>query len=304
MTTFSSPVLVGSRLTSNFSLSRWLFGFRLPHAGTDYAPIHPGNYDPVFAVADGRIVATGVGVLAGHSGRIIVIDHGILTDSTGSDRTYTNYGHLHRIDVEVGDYVKAGQQIGLMGATGNVTGVHLHLGVRFNGVYSDPHAWLRRKGITPGKTPPVEQGIQIEPVVSKKPVPISNAKHSASTTSIQKALKKMGYDIVVDGIMGPKTVGVIKQYQKSQRAPYTLYVDGIWGNKTKAHYLWTKALQKTMNGWKSSTRDLSVDGHYGANTVAKITDLQRRNKGRAYKGIVDGIPGRVFCKMLKIGTHP
>lgn len=306
-TKFSSPVPVGSRLTSGFSPKRRLFGIIQPHAGTDWAPPKPGQHVAVYAVADGRVTATGVGVLPGHSGQIIVIDHGVLTDSTGSDRTYTNYGHLYRIDVRVGDYVKAGEQIALMGATGNVTGVHLHLGVRFNGVYSNPATWLKKKGITPGKTAPITQSIVISPVGSVKPKPKPStpiAGYSKRTLNIQNALDNMGYHIVKDGKMGPDTKATIKEYQKSQKAPYTLLADGVWGAKTTAHYVWTKKLQAAMNKWRSSTRDIRVDGHYGSNTVAKIRDLQKRNKGRAYKGIVDGVPGRVFCKMLKIVTHP
>lgn len=304
MTKFSSPVPVGSRLTSNFSKARKLWGIIRAHAGTDWAPPKAGQYVDIYAVADGTVVGAGVGILAGHSGQIVVIDHGVLSDSTGSDRTLTNYGHLSKILVSKGQKVKAGQLIAKMGKTGNVTGVHLHLGVRFNGVYSDPKKWLSRKGITPGKTKPVSQNTEEakpSPAPAKKPV-VSKTGYSKSTENIQAALKKMGYSIVVDGFNGEKTKAVIKEYQRSQRAPYTLVADGVWGAKTKAHYIWTKALQNAMNKWKGTK--LNPDGHYGANTVSRVRDLQKRNLNKAYKGRVDGIPGRVFCKMIGIGTHP
>lgn len=302
MTKFSSPVPVGSRLTSNFSKARKLWGIIRAHAGTDWAPPKAGQYVDIYAVADGTVVGAGVGILAGHSGQIVVIDHGVLTDSTGSDRTLTNYGHLSKILVKKGQKVKAGQLIAKMGKTGNVTGVHLHLGVRFNGVYSDPKKWLSRKGITPGKTKPVTQKtVEAKPAPTKKPV-VSKTGYSKSTENIQAALKKMGYSIVVDGFNGEKTKAVIKEYQRSQRAPYTLVADGVWGAKTKAHYIWTKALQNAMNKWKGTK--LTPDGHYGSNTVSRVRDLQKRNLNKAYKGSVDGVPGRVFCKMIGIGTHP
>lgn len=302
MTKFSSPVPVGSRLTSNFSKARRLWGIIRAHAGTDWAPPKAGQYVDIYAVADGTVVGAGVGILAGHSGQIVVIDHGVLTDSTGSDRTLTNYGHLSKILVRRGQKVKAGQLIAKMGKTGNVTGVHLHLGVRFNGVYADPKKWLSRKGITPGKTRPVSQNTEeAKPTPAKKPV-VSKTGYSKSTENIQAALKKMGYSIAVDGFNGEKTKAVIKEYQRSQRAPYTLVADGVWGAKTKAHYIWTKALQNAMNKWKGTK--LNPDGHYGANTVSRVRDLQKRNLNKAYKGRVDGVPGRVFCKMLGIGTHP
>lgn len=305
-TKFSSPVPVGSRLTSNFNPARKLWGIIRAHAGTDWAPPKPGQNVEIYAVADGTVTAAGVGVLAGHSGSIVVIDHGVLKDSTGSDRTLTNYGHLHKILVKTGDKVKAGQLIALMGMTGNVTGVHLHLGVRFNGKYADPAEWLKKKGITPGATAPVKQ--EAGPVATKPPVkpatkpPVNQATYSVATLNIQNALKNMGYDIVADGIMGSRTVEVIKEYQKSQMAPYDLVADGVWGAKTKAHYIWTRSLQTAMNKWKGTK--LKVDGHYGANTVARIRQIQKNNEGRAYKGKVDGVPGRVFCAMIKIDGHP
>lgn len=305
MTKFSSPVPVGSRLTSNFSKARKLWGIIRAHAGTDWAPPKAGEYVDIYAVADGTVVGAGVGVLAGHSGQIVVIDHGVLSDASGSDRTLTNYGHLSSILVKKGQKVKAGQLIAKMGKTGNVTGVHLHLGVRFNGVYADPKKWLANKGITPGKTAPVSQKdpVVIKPAgnIQSKPI-VSKPGYNKSTENVQQALKNMGYKIVVDGFHGPKTTETIKEYQSSQRAPYTLVADGVWGAKTKAHYIWTKALQTAMNGWKGSK--LNPDGHYGANTVARIRELQKRNLNKAYKGRVDGIPGRVFCKMLKVDVHP
>lgn len=303
-TQFSSPVPVGSRYTSKFSPARKLWGIIRAHAGADWAPPKPGQNVPILAVADGIVTAAGVGVLAGHSGQIVVIDHGILRDASGADRTETNYGHLYRITVKKGQHVKAGDQIGLMGMTGNVTGVHLHLGVRFNGKYADPAAWLKKKGIVPGKTKPVEVAV-IKPVATKPPAPkpaVNKATYSKNTLNIQNALKAMGYDIATDGIMGPRTIEVIKEYQRSQQAPFTLVADGVWGAKTKAHYIWTKNLQKVTNKWKGSK--LTPDGHYGANTVKRIKYIQAKNEGRAYKGKVDGIPGRVFCAMIKINGHP
>lgn len=304
MTKFSSPVPVGSRLTSNFSRARRLFGIIRAHAGTDWAPPKPGQNVAIYAVADGTVVAAGVGVLAGHSGKIVVLDHGVLRDNSGSDRTLTNYGHLYKIYVKKGQKVKAGQKIALMGKTGNVTGVHLHLGVRFNGVYADPKVWLKKKGITPGKTAPVSTET-ITPVADKTPTkkPVVNKTgYSEGTRNIQQALKTMGYNIVVDGFNGADTKATIREYQASQKAPYKLVVDGVWDAKTKAHYIWVKKLQKATNKWKGTK--LKVDGHYGANTVARVRTVQKNNVGGKYKGKVDGIPGRVFCKMIGIETHP
>jgi murein DD-endopeptidase MepM/ murein hydrolase activator NlpD len=67
------------------------------------------------------------------------------------DGMYTLYGHLSSINVSVGQSVIPGQRIGLSGATGNVTGPHLHFEVRTTQSYGsdvDPVAYLRSHGVS------------------------------------------------------------------------------------------------------------------------------------------------------------
>jgi murein DD-endopeptidase MepM/ murein hydrolase activator NlpD len=64
------------------------------------------------------------------SGRSIILDHG--------DRLFTVYFHLSEILVREGDRVQRGQLIGRIGATGRVTGPHLHFGVRWRDARVDP----------------------------------------------------------------------------------------------------------------------------------------------------------------------
>jgi murein DD-endopeptidase MepM/ murein hydrolase activator NlpD len=76
---------------------------------------------------------SGVVVLAQplyYEGNCVVIDHGL--------GLYTLSMHLSRIDVHVGQVVATGDRLGLSGATGRVTGPHLHWAVRWQGAYLDP----------------------------------------------------------------------------------------------------------------------------------------------------------------------
>lgn len=151
MTKFSSPVPKGARFMSGFMTVD-----RPNHAGDDWAPIVPGNKTTkIHAAADGTVRTVGRNIMPGHSGLAVKIDHGKLKDQYGTDRMETYYGHLASYSVKVGDKVKAGQVIGIMGATGNVTGIHLHFGVLCNGKWIAPTAWLARKGVEVGKDAPL-----------------------------------------------------------------------------------------------------------------------------------------------------
>ncbi|MGW2964158.1 M23 family metallopeptidase [Streptomyces sp. NPDC001220] len=106
------------------------------HTGIDF---HAATGTVVHAAGTGTVVSTGWG---GSYGNQIVIKM--------ADGMYTQYGHLSSIGVSVGQKVTPGQQIGLSGATGNVTGPHLHFEARTTPEYGsdvDPVAYLRKHGV-------------------------------------------------------------------------------------------------------------------------------------------------------------
>jgi murein DD-endopeptidase MepM/ murein hydrolase activator NlpD len=119
---FTATDSFGTRRTFNGELASI-------HRGTDF---HAPSGTPVVAANDGEvIVAQGMF----YEGNLVVINHGLQFD--------TQYMHLSKIEVKVGERVKKGQRIGLSGATGRVTGPHLHLGARWQGEYVDPVLLLR-----------------------------------------------------------------------------------------------------------------------------------------------------------------
>ena len=83
--------------------------------------------DPIYATFDGKVR---VSKAAGDYGNLVIIRH--------NNGLETYYAHLSQRDVEVGDWVVAGQQIGLGGSTGRSTGPHLHYEVRYKGQSFDP----------------------------------------------------------------------------------------------------------------------------------------------------------------------
>ncbi|MCI3271877.1 M23 family metallopeptidase [Streptomyces cylindrosporus] len=134
LNTFVAPI-ANSYVSTGYkaSSSLWSSG---SHTGIDF---HAASGTSVHAVGSGTVVEAGWG---GSYGNNIVIKM--------SDGTYTQYGHLSSIGVSVGQKVTPGQQIGLSGATGNVTGPHLHFEARTTPDYGsdiDPVAYLRSHGV-------------------------------------------------------------------------------------------------------------------------------------------------------------
>jgi murein DD-endopeptidase MepM/ murein hydrolase activator NlpD len=111
----------------------WASGY---HTGVDFV-VPTGT--PLKAVASGTVVTAGWG---GSYGNNVVLRL--------PDGKYAQYAHMSSISVSVGQTVSEGQRLGLSGATGNVTGPHLHFEIRTTPSYGsdiDPLAYLRAHGV-------------------------------------------------------------------------------------------------------------------------------------------------------------
>ena len=227
-----------------------------PHAGQDISnPIGTA----IYAAAAGKVIRRGTNVISGRSGNGIVIDHG--------SGLYTYYGHLDAFRVALNASVKAGQRIADMGATGNVTGPHLHFETHSGslGTTQNPVTFMKNRGVDiSGGWSSIDSGATGETV-----------------KTIQHLLNQRGNSLEVDGQYGSVSVNAVKAFQKDQG----LVQDGQVGPLTWPKLVYTlksgangnhvKAAQVALN---KRSAGLAVDGDYGSVSVAAVRTFQGLNR--------------------------
>lgn len=138
------------------------------------------------------------------------------------------YYHLRgKSTLVAGDVVQTGQVIGTMGKTGNVTGAHLHFGIKHKGQWIDPVPYLEAD--YPVAKEPAKKDITftLELRVLRRGCKGEDVK------ALQRYLRGCGYTIDVDGSYGPATENAVECYQEDTNG--VLAPDGKAGPMTQMH---------------------------------------------------------------------
>lgn len=230
----------------------------------------------VYAAAAGTVVRRSWGGgLPGRTGNGIVISHG--------GGLYTYYGHLDAYRVGLDASVSAGQLIGDMGATGNVTGPHLHFETHSGGLgtTTNPVPFMTARGVDLGggwsRIDPEANGDRVR--------------------AIQYLMNQRGSSLEIDGYFGSVSVAEVKAFQRDQG----LTDDGQVGPETWPHLVYeleqgvsdgshVRALQTVMN---KRSAGVVVDGNFGPVMDSAVRAYQSSNGL-----VVDGSAGPVTWQAL------
>ena len=127
------PSRNSNRITDVFGMRYHpILHYNKMHTGIDIGAAGMTN---ILSAADGTVIRT---AYSSGYGNYVMVDHG--------GGVVTLYAHAYKILVHVGDKVKRGDTLALVGTTGMSTGCHIHFEVRINGVYKNPLDY-----VTPGK---------------------------------------------------------------------------------------------------------------------------------------------------------
>ena len=316
------PVTGGNRMHSPVkggSVSS-AYGMRgkVRHEGMDIKP-NEKRSAPVYASFAGTIVKVVRGRAPKNTSRVNELapfrtGNGPIVKN--SDGEFQLYGHVATLgSLVVGSKVSAGQLLGYMDLSGNTTGYHVHYeewtaaSTLTRPVTRNPQVSFSKFGIKPGQdtgqgaTTPVPAPVPTPPApkpTPPTPTPAPQPQYSQFVYAYQGALKDMGYyKGEHDGIDGSMTKSATLAYQRDQNVngDANLAEDGIWGAQSDAWYHWTRSLQSALNGYMG--RKIRVDGNYGADTRARVREVQSLPAGKRARLLADGIAGSVTTGWMR-----
>lgn len=214
------PSYKGCIITSKFGMRKHpITGKQKMHNGIDLVATNDGvvgQTDHIMAHSGGVVYSEGYDASAGYFCNIKVTDNVIMS-----------YYHMNaRCKYRKGNTVKEGTVIGYMGKTGNVTGAHLHFGIKVDGKWVDPEPYINKE-------------YPISPVTATVNLPVIKKGASGNAVmALQSMLIAMGYDLGksgVDGSFGSKTDKAVIAFQHDHK----LKEDGCVGPAT-----WTEVITK------------------------------------------------------------
>jgi hypothetical protein len=180
-----------------------------------------GQVDKIKAHTGGTVSAVGYDASAGNFVQIKV----------ASDTVMVYYHLRDKSTLKVGETVKTGQIIGIMGKTGNVTGAHLHWGIKKGGTWIDPAPYLDKDYPTATATAKTEADTVAVDLPVLKRGDKNDAVEALQLLLIGKGYKMTGPDGKVygaDGSFGGATERAVEKYQ----ADHKLTADGVVGRAT------------------------------------------------------------------------
>lgn len=199
-------------VTAEFGVKgSWAAGY---HTGRDY---RAAVGTPIYATRSGTVVGTGWYPWGSSYG-----NHVVIQSWQGTKRVRHGYAHLTRYVVRTGQKVSAGQLIGYSGATGNVTGPHLHYEER---VYPFGY-WNHRRPEFPTQSPPVRPRVRVS--LSK----VKPGKTNRHIKRVQRRLnRRIDAGLPVTGFYGKMTKAAYARWQR--KLGYSgSDADGVAGRKS------------------------------------------------------------------------